>query len=176
MPGSACMLVAAAQAWVSEACITSSWQRPAHQVPDLCRYVRLGRWHDGVVSAVDSVEADAADAAVCQAPYDPEHNVQMLIYVANMAGEVKHSHRTRRLWWTHAGLRLLRSTACMMPRGWAGYDRLAQSVMQTLCIGLRCCVHSLGWPGNMRPRCASSRTPSGAILWCRRASTGQSSP
>ena len=32
--------------------------------------------------------ADANDASLCHAPYDPEHNAQMLVYAANMAGEV----------------------------------------------------------------------------------------
>ena len=59
---------------------------PAHGT--CCSYVRLGRWHDAVTSSQDAVRADAEDARLCHAPYDPEHNAQMLVYAANMAGQV----------------------------------------------------------------------------------------
>lgn len=52
------------------------------------RYVRLGRWHDAVTSSQAAVAVDARDARLCQAAYFPEHNAQMLVYAANMGGEV----------------------------------------------------------------------------------------
>jgi hypothetical protein len=51
-------------------------------------FVRIGRWHDAVVSNANAHAADVADAAHCQSPYEPEHNSDMLIYAANMGGEV----------------------------------------------------------------------------------------
>ena len=35
-----------------------------------------------------AVATDTADAASCQAAYFPEHNADMLVYAANMGGQV----------------------------------------------------------------------------------------
>jgi hypothetical protein len=51
-------------------------------------FVRIGRWHDAVTANVNAWRADEADARACQAPFEPEHNTDMLIYAANMGGEV----------------------------------------------------------------------------------------
>ena len=51
-------------------------------------FVRLGRWHDGVVANQHAFQADLNDSQHCRAPYIPEHNLEMLIYSANMGGEV----------------------------------------------------------------------------------------
>ena len=46
------------------------------------------QWHNAVVSNVNAYNSDVADGAACMSPYEPEHNTDMLIYAANMAGEV----------------------------------------------------------------------------------------
>ena len=46
------------------------------------------QWHNAVVSNVNAYNADVNDGAACMSPYEPEHNTDMLIYAANMAGEV----------------------------------------------------------------------------------------
>ena len=53
-------------------------------------FVRIGRYHDAVAANVHAWRADVADAAACQSPYEPEHNTDMLVYAANMGGEVMH--------------------------------------------------------------------------------------
>ncbi|BDA50251.1 hypothetical protein COCOBI_15-3800 [Coccomyxa sp. Obi] len=52
-------------------------------------FVRIGRWADAVAANVAAWRADVADAAACQSPYEPEHNTDMLVYAANMAGQYK---------------------------------------------------------------------------------------
>ena len=52
-------------------------------------FVRIGRHHDAVAANVHAWRADVADARHCQAPYEPEHNTNMLVYAANMGGEVR---------------------------------------------------------------------------------------
>jgi len=52
-------------------------------------FVRIGRWHDAVTANLAAYKADVADAQHCQSPYEPEHNTDMLVYAANMAGEVR---------------------------------------------------------------------------------------
>ncbi|EIE23263.1 hypothetical protein COCSUDRAFT_47568 [Coccomyxa subellipsoidea C-169] len=52
-------------------------------------FVRIGRWADAVTANVAAWRADVADATACQSPYEPEHNTDMLIYAANMAGQYK---------------------------------------------------------------------------------------
>lgn len=52
-------------------------------------FVRIGRWHDAVIANLAAHGADVADAEHCQSPYEPEHNTDMLVYAANMAGEVR---------------------------------------------------------------------------------------
>ena len=51
-------------------------------------FVRLGRYHDGVVSNVKAFQADLDDSEHCRTPYLPEHNLEMLIYAATAGGEV----------------------------------------------------------------------------------------
>ena len=51
-------------------------------------FVRIGRYHDAVAANVHAWRADVADASACQSPYEPEHNTDMLVYAANMGGEV----------------------------------------------------------------------------------------
>ena len=51
-------------------------------------FVRLGRYHDGVMSNVRAFEADMDDSEHCRRPYLPEHNLEMLIYAATSGGEV----------------------------------------------------------------------------------------
>ena len=51
-------------------------------------FVRLGRYHDGVIANVRAFEADMGDSEHCRRPYLPEHNLEMLIYAATSGGEV----------------------------------------------------------------------------------------
>lgn len=51
--------------------------------------MRIGRWADAVAANVAAWRTDVADAAACQSPYEPEHNTDMLVYAANMAGQVQ---------------------------------------------------------------------------------------
>ena len=51
-------------------------------------FVRLGRYHDGVMSNVRAFAADMDDSEHCRRPYLPEHNLEMLIYAATSGGEV----------------------------------------------------------------------------------------
>ena len=51
-------------------------------------FVRIGRYHDGVVSNVKAFQADLDDSEHCRTPYLPEHNLEMLIYAATSGGEV----------------------------------------------------------------------------------------
>ena len=51
---------------------------------------RVGRYHDAVVASVRAAEADVAMAHACLTPYAVEHNADMLIYAANMGGQVIH--------------------------------------------------------------------------------------
>lgn len=54
-------------------------------------FVRLGRYRDAAAANIAALAADRADSDACQQPYEPEHNAQMLIWAANMAGEVSSS-------------------------------------------------------------------------------------
>lgn len=54
-------------------------------------FVRLGRYHDAVLANVAAYEADLGDAKGCQESLGPEHNTDMLIYAANLGGEVRAS-------------------------------------------------------------------------------------
>lgn len=49
---------------------------------------RLGRYHDAAVSNVKAFNADLKLAQHCMEPYEPEHNTDMLIFAASMAGQV----------------------------------------------------------------------------------------
>ena len=51
-------------------------------------FCRIGRYHDAAVSNVKAFNADLKLAQHCMTPYEPEHNTDMLIYTAAMAGEV----------------------------------------------------------------------------------------
>lgn len=56
-------------------------------------FVRLGRYHDGVLSNVRAFQADLDDSEHCRRPYLPEHNLEMLIYAATSGGEVEQALR-----------------------------------------------------------------------------------
>lgn len=51
-------------------------------------YITVGRWSDAVDANVNASDADHYLLEGCMHPYEPEHNTQMLIYSANMAGRV----------------------------------------------------------------------------------------
>ena len=51
-------------------------------------FVRLGRYHDGVLSNVRAFQADLDDSEQSRRPYLPEHNLEMLLYAATSGGEV----------------------------------------------------------------------------------------
>lgn len=50
-------------------------------------YVRLGRWHDAVQANIAAYAIDRDDGGDCVAPYLPEHNLDVLIFAAGMAGD-----------------------------------------------------------------------------------------
>ncbi len=52
-------------------------------------FVRLGRYADAAAANVAALAADRALSDACQAPYEPEHNAQMLVWAANMAGQAR---------------------------------------------------------------------------------------
>ena len=52
-------------------------------------FVRLGRYADAAAANVAALAADRALSDACQAPYEPEHNAQMLVWSANMAGQAR---------------------------------------------------------------------------------------
>lgn len=49
---------------------------------------RMGRWKDAVTANVRAYRADMEFTKHCMISYGPEHNTDMLIYAANMAGMV----------------------------------------------------------------------------------------
>ncbi len=53
---------------------------------------RVGRWKDAVTANIRAFHADMALSEKCMVAYGPEHNTDMLIYAANMAGLVRHLH------------------------------------------------------------------------------------
>lgn len=53
--------------------------------------LRTGRWKDAVTANIRAYEADMEFTKHCMVAYGPEHNTDMLIYAANMAGMVCHS-------------------------------------------------------------------------------------
>ena len=53
-----------------------------------CLLILCYRWHDAVSSSNHAYVADMNDTQHCRAPYAPEHNTQMMVYAASMAGEV----------------------------------------------------------------------------------------
>eukprot|EP00878_Enallax_costatus_P010043 GHUV01010482.1.p1 GENE.GHUV01010482.1~~GHUV01010482.1.p1 ORF type:complete len:611 (+),score=181.63 GHUV01010482.1:1052-2884(+) len=52
-------------------------------------YLRVGRWHDAVVSNKQALAIDEKDAAHCVEPYMPTHNANLLQFSAMMSGELK---------------------------------------------------------------------------------------
>lgn len=50
---------------------------------------RVGRWKDAVTANIRAYEADMAYTDHCMVAYGPEHNTDMLIYAATMAGMVQ---------------------------------------------------------------------------------------
>lgn len=50
---------------------------------------RTGRYNDAVLANVHAYNADLFWGQNCLQPYEPEHNTDMLIFAANMAGKVK---------------------------------------------------------------------------------------
>jgi hypothetical protein len=55
----------------------------------LSKQSRVGRWKDAVTANIRAYEADMAFTDNCMVAYGPEHNTDMLIYAANMAGLVR---------------------------------------------------------------------------------------
>ena len=51
-------------------------------------HCRTGRWKDAVTANVRAYKADMEFTKHCMVAYGPEHNTDMLIYAANMAGMV----------------------------------------------------------------------------------------
>ncbi len=51
-------------------------------------FLRIGRYHDAVLSNINANRADLAAEARCKTPYGPDHNMNMLINSAAMCGEV----------------------------------------------------------------------------------------
>ncbi|KAK9789960.1 hypothetical protein WJX73_005679 [Symbiochloris irregularis] len=49
-------------------------------------FITVGRWSDAVDANINASRADDRVVRGCMHPYEPEHNTQMLIYAANMAG------------------------------------------------------------------------------------------
>ena len=49
---------------------------------------RIGRYYDAAAANVKAFNADLFLAQHCMEPYEPEHNTDMLIFSATMAGEV----------------------------------------------------------------------------------------
>ena len=49
---------------------------------------RTGRYRDAVLANVNAYNADLFFGQNCMQPYEPEHNTDMLIFAANMAGQV----------------------------------------------------------------------------------------
>ncbi|GAB4824072.1 hypothetical protein N2152v2_011118 [Parachlorella kessleri] len=50
-------------------------------------YIRVGRYHDAARVNFDAYAADKQAADACSVSYLPEHNLQMLLFAASMAGE-----------------------------------------------------------------------------------------
>ncbi len=50
---------------------------------------RTGRWKDAVTANIRAYKADMELTKHCMVAYGPEHNTDMLIYAANMAGMVR---------------------------------------------------------------------------------------
>ena len=48
---------------------------------------RTGRYRDAVLANVNAYNADLHFGGNCMQPYEPEHNTDMLIFAANMAGQ-----------------------------------------------------------------------------------------
>ena len=55
---------------------------------------RLGRWKDAVTANIRAYDADVAYTRHCLMSYGPEHNTDMLIYAARMAGMVRLKHHS----------------------------------------------------------------------------------
>ena len=49
---------------------------------------RVGRYRDAVQANVNAYNADLFFGQNCMKPYEPEHNTDVLIFAANMAGQV----------------------------------------------------------------------------------------
>ncbi len=56
--------------------------------PITCNGCRVGRWKDAVTANIRAYKADMDYTDRCMVAYGPEHNTDMLIYAANMAGMV----------------------------------------------------------------------------------------
>ncbi|CAL8468137.1 g7676 [Coccomyxa elongata] len=52
-------------------------------------FIRVGRWKDAVTANIRAYKADMDYTDRCMVAYGPEHNTDMLIYAANMAGMVE---------------------------------------------------------------------------------------
>jgi hypothetical protein len=50
-------------------------------------FCRVGRYHDAVLVNFAAYSADAEAARTCLQSYIPEHNMQMLLFAASMAGQ-----------------------------------------------------------------------------------------
>ena len=108
----------------------------------------MGRYHDAVVASVRAYEADTALARACLAPYAIEHNADMLIYAANMAGQVRrlppllayhcvalHHDSKLRCVWVDANLKcctLSPSLSAMLLAGSAWTSEPAQAAQQLM--------------------------------------------
>ncbi len=57
-------------------------------VESTCTAYRVGRWKDAVTANIRAYKADMDYTDRCMVAYGPEHNTDMLIYAANMAGMV----------------------------------------------------------------------------------------
>ncbi|KAL0032084.1 hypothetical protein WJX77_004214 [Trebouxia sp. C0004] len=75
-------------------------------------FVRLGRYHDAVEAGLRALAVDAQDVADCQTTVASEHDMDLLVYSANMAGQ---SHLA--IEWS----KKLQQAAELYPRGsWLG--------------------------------------------------------
>ena len=96
-------------------------------------FVRIGRWHDAAVSNMNAHAADAEDARHCQSPYEPEHNTDMLVYAANMGGEVRGPLGSAFLVPGHAEGPSPQTCPHDMQRGSPGIERIHQCFCEEMC-------------------------------------------
>ena len=138
--------------------------------PHGCVARRMGRWKDAVTANIRAYAADVALTQHCMMPYAPEHNTDMLIYAANMGGQVRHAcaGNTRQLSVTVCTLCSLVAKAGCPSAFWAGLGIIHLHLFENSSRHLRYMVPPSSPVHLQQPMHAGALPLKGVLVQCQK--------